>query len=91
MKMQRDHDEPLSEAAIEVLEQAQVLDDGSGLIFPSKNKPGQPLSNVALMSLLKRNGHADRTTAHGFRATFRTWATECTKAVIWAYPDSVDG
>ena len=80
MKMERDHDQPLSEAAREVLERARALDDGSGLIFPSKNKPGQALSNVAFMNLLKRIGYADRTTAHGFRATFRTWATERTDA-----------
>ena len=32
------------------------------------------------MNLLRRVGYADRATAHGFRATFRTWATECTDA-----------
>ena len=80
MKMQEDHDQPLSEAAFEVVVRARAFDNGSGLVFPSQNKPRQPLSNVAFMHLLKRLGYADRATAHGFRATFRTWATECTKA-----------
>ena len=80
MKMERDHDQPLSGAALEVLERARTFDDGSGLVFPSRFKRGKPLSNVAFMNLLRRIGYADRTTAHGFRATFRTWATECTDA-----------
>ena len=80
MKMEREHNQPLSEAAREVLERARALDDGSGLIFPSKDNPRHPLSNVAFINLLKRNGYHKRTTAHGFRATFRTWATECTVA-----------
>ena len=65
---------------MEVLERAQSFRNDSGLIFASHNKPGQPLSNNASMNLLKRLGYADRATAHGFRATFRTWASECTLA-----------
>jgi len=80
MKMERDHDQPLSEPALEVIERARALDDGSGFVFPSQRKPGQPLSNVAFMVLLRKLGYADRATAHGFRATFRTWASECTDA-----------
>ena len=82
MKMERDHDQPLSEAAFEVVERARAFDNGSGLVFPSQNKPRQPLSNAASMNLLKRLGYADRATAHGFRATFRTWATERTRAPV---------
>ena len=80
MKMEEDHDQPLSEQALEVLARARAFDNGSGLIFPSQNKPRQPLSNMAFMNLLRRLEYADRATAHGFRATFRTWATERTKA-----------
>ena len=80
MKMGEDHDQPLSEAALEVLERARVFANESGLVFLSRNKPRQPLSNVSFMNLLKRLGYADRATAHGFRATFRTWASERTKA-----------
>ncbi len=83
LKMERDHDQPLSQPALEVLERARALGDGSGLIFPSQSRPGKPLSGAAFMNLLKRAGYADRTTAHGFRATFRTWATECTNATFF--------
>ena len=33
-----------------------------------------------MMQLVKKLGYGSKTTVHGFRATFRTWATECTKA-----------
>ena len=70
----------VGDAALEVLGRVPSVDNPCGLIFPSRDRPGYPLSNVAYMNLLKRLGYADRTTAHGFRATFRTWATECADA-----------
>jgi hypothetical protein len=42
--------------------------------FPGP-KPGKPLSNMAFLMLLRRMGY-DAITAHGFRATFKTWASE---------------
>jgi integrase len=50
--------------------------EGISLVFPG-NKPQKPLSNMAFLMLLRRVnlGHL---TAHGFRATFKTWATERT-------------
>ena len=81
MKMTEDHDQPLSEPALEVLDQARAYDNGSGFIFVSRtSRGGSMLSNVAAMNLVKRLGYGDRATAHGFRATFRTWATERTDA-----------
>jgi hypothetical protein len=38
---------------------------------------GKPLSNMALLMMLRRIGRSDVTT-HGFRSSFRTWAAECT-------------
>ena len=72
--------QPLSQAAFEVLQRAPTVAHRSGFVFPSRDKPGQPLSNAAFMNLLTRIGYAERATAHGFRATFRTWASECTNA-----------
>lgn len=51
------------------------IDDNAYML--SGRKPGTPLSNVAFLMLLRRMGHADLT-AHGFRATFKTWASERT-------------
>ncbi len=33
---------------------------------------------MTLMKVLHTIGLADRTTVHGFRSSFRTWASECT-------------
>ena len=79
-KTRTPHDQPLSRAALAVLERARALDDGSGLVFPSAQRRRKPLSNAAMMAVVKRNGFGDRMTVHGCRATFRTWASECTKA-----------
>ena len=75
-----EHRQPLSRAALAVLERARALDDGSGLVFPSSQSRGRPFSNVAMMLVVKRNGLGDRMTVHGCRATFRTWASERTDA-----------
>jgi integrase len=45
-------------------------------VFPG-GKPGKPLSNMAFLMLLRRMDRGDLT-AHGFRATFKTWASERT-------------
>ena len=52
-----------------------------GLIFPSPQKRRRnALSDATLMVVLERNDLAERMTVHGFRATFGTWAEECTDA-----------
>ena len=43
----------------------------------SGQKAGRPLSNMALLMMLRRMGRDDLT-AHGFRSTFRDWAAERT-------------
>jgi integrase len=45
-------------------------------VFPGA-KPGKSLSNMAFLMLLRRMGRGDLT-AHGFRATFKTWASDRT-------------
>lgn len=78
MKMGKEHRVPLSDAAMAVLNQ---MDQSTTLIFPSK--VAGPLSDVRLTAVLRRMGHID-TTVHGFRSTFRDWASEST-----AYPRDV--
>ena len=78
MKTTVEHRVPLSDAALAVLEQAQILRDGSDLIFPSSVKSGTPMSNMTLTKVLRTTGLANRTTVHGFRSSFRDWASECT-------------
>ena len=75
---------PLRGRAVEIvrqMRQGQV----SRFIFPGQ-APDKPLSNMALLTLLKRMNASENKwvdpvssrpiTAHGFRATFRTWAEE---------------
>ena len=55
-----EHRIPLSDQAIAVLEEARALDGGGGLVFPSPAKPGHPLSDMALIKVLRDNGLAER-------------------------------
>ena len=76
MKAHREHRVPLSARALTILEEMQSARDAHTFVF-SGGKAGLPLSNMALLMLLRRMGRADLT-AHGFRATFKTWASERT-------------
>ena len=79
MKAGTEHRVPLSDAAVAVLEQARSLGDGSGVVFPSPMKRGQPLSDMALTKVLRDTGLAERATVHGFRSSFRDWCAEAGK------------
>jgi len=74
MKMGKDHRVPLSEPALKILkklEDAKIND----YVFPSNR--GMPLSNMAMLVLLRRMGRDD-ITVHGFRSSFRDWCAEQT-------------
>jgi integrase len=74
MKMRHEHRVPLSDAALAVLDRARQTSRGA---FIFRGARDCPLSNMALLAVLKRMGRADITT-HGFRSTFRDWAGDCT-------------
>jgi integrase len=79
MKAHREHRVPLSARALAILQEMQGLrrgDSPDGFVFPG-GRPGKPLSNMAFLMLLRRMGRGDLT-AHGFRATFKTWASDRT-------------
>jgi integrase len=77
MKAHREHRVPLSTRALAILEEMQPHRHADhGFLFPG-GKNGKPLSNMAFLMLLRRMGRGDLT-AHGFRATFKTWASERT-------------
>ena len=75
-----DHRVPLSDEACAVLDQARELRDGSDLVFPSPRRPGKELSDMTLTKVLRSTGLAERATVHGFRSSFRDWASERTNA-----------
>jgi integrase len=74
MKARRPHRVPLSPAALDVLNIAKGRDDV--WVFPGQ-KPGKPLSNMAMEMQLRRMDRDD-ITVHGFRSSFRDWAAETT-------------
>ncbi|HVH74284.1 MAG TPA: site-specific integrase [Stellaceae bacterium] len=75
MKARREHRVPLSGRAISILEKLEPGDAGE-FVFPGAKK-GKPLSNMAMLALLRRMERSDLT-VHGFRSTFSDWAAETT-------------
>lgn len=73
MKAGKEHRVPLSDRARAILVTMKSLARGESVF--EGDKAGKPLSNMALLMLMRRMGHADLT-AHGFRSTFRDWAGE---------------
>jgi integrase len=73
MKAGREHEVPLSKRAVEILE---ALPHAGEFVFTGAIA-GQPISNMAMLELLKgMNGGG--LTVHGFRSTFRDWAGDRT-------------
>ena len=81
MKAGKEHRVPLSPRCVAILREAQAMprtsaSTGSPLLFPSMN--GKAISDATVGKLL-REQDVDAT-AHGFRSTFRDWASEQTNA-----------
>ena len=84
MKSRAEHRVPLSAPALAVLAEARKLTDppmlpelaGCNLIFPSIR--GKQPSDSTISKLLRENGVQG--TPHGFRSSFRDWASEATDA-----------
>ena len=72
IKARREHRVPLSEPALALLHQMREV-SGDKLAFAARQ--GQPLSDMALLTVLRRMGRSDLT-VHGFRSTFRDWCAE---------------
>ena len=85
MKAGEPHKVPLSTGALDVLDMARHLDDGSGLVFPSPITGG-PLSSRALLKVLKEAGI--KSSCHGFRASIRGWMAAESSA-SWATAERV--
>jgi integrase len=81
MKAGKEHRVPLSDRALQILEELP-REDGNNFVFIGPKK-GTGLSDMALAKVLARMGRND-ITVHGFRSTFRDWAAERT-----AYPNHV--
>lgn len=75
MKAGREHRVPLSQRALTILARAKTLAPESTLLFPGR-KTGKPMSNMVFLMALRRMEVP--ITAHGFRSSFRDWASEAT-------------
>jgi integrase len=72
---------PLCVPAVEIV-RAALPKAKYGYLFPGCTE-GHPLSNMAMLALLKRMSYSG-ITVRGFRSTFRDWVAECID-----YPDSL--
>ena len=95
MKARREHRVPLSQPATALLRKLHDNKEGD-YVFPGRTA-SKPLSNMAMLALLKRMKRSDVTT-HGFRSSFRDWAAErtsyprevCEMALAHAVSDQVE-
>ena len=87
MKAGMEHRVPLSKQALDVLSEASVLRDESGLVFPSPLKEGAAMSDMTLTKVLRSVGLGDRATVHGFRSGFKNWTMEQTDTP-WAVSEA---
>jgi len=77
MKAGKEHRVPLCPRAVAILQAIKPENAEEGVfVFPG-SQPPRPLSNMVFLMLLRRM-NLGYLTAHGFRATFKTWATERT-------------
>jgi integrase len=95
MKAGREHRVPLSDAAVAILKEMQKVREND-FVFPG-SKGRRPISNMAMTMTLRRMGRGD-ITVHGFRSTFKDWASDCTgfpreiieMALAHTIPDKVE-
>jgi len=71
MKAKKEHRVPLCSRSLEIIAIAKGMSPDGKSLF-SRN--GRPLSDMALSMLIRRLG--EKVTVHGFRSTFRDWASE---------------
>ncbi len=72
MKMKTPHIVPLSNQAINVLEQIKDYSGDRVLLFPSERGEGKSMSNNTILYALYRMGYHSRMTGHGFRGIAST-------------------
>lgn len=76
MKGGEEHTVFLSPQALKIVDTQR--DIGSPYVFPSPVNVQNPMSNMAMLSVLRRMRLASETTVHGVcRASFSSWANEC--------------
>ena len=74
MKADREHVVPLTDRTLEILKKIQPISGKGELVFPSSQNWKKMMSDATLSAAVKRMGY--KVTVHGFRSTFRDWASE---------------
>jgi integrase len=74
-KVGKEHRIPLAERPLQIVRDLRSFTSGA-FVFPG-GKPGKGLSDMALLSVLRRL--EIKLTVHGFRSSFRDWAAEQTQ------------
>ena len=82
MKAKKPHQVPLSHTAAELVENV-MRSHNAAFIFHGRN-PGKSLSNMAMLTLIKREMKEFDTTVHGLRSTFMVWGGEQTSHELGA-------
>ena len=82
MKAGKEHVVALSEPALSILAKFKALDTGKEGAPIFAGKKGGPISDMTMSKVLR--DMAEPFTVHGFRSTFKDWASECT-----GFPDAV--
>jgi integrase len=77
MKARKPHRVALSDRAVKLLKALPRESGDDALVFIGA-RAGTGLGDTTLWLLLKSMGVVDKATPHGMRASFRTWASECT-------------
>ncbi|MRW94282.1 tyrosine-type recombinase/integrase [Duganella sp. FT80W] len=103
MKAKREHEVPLSDAALTLL---KLMPERGDIVFAGTKE--QPLSDMSLTAVIRRMNDGDTPiwvdangegiTVHGFRSSFRMWAAETTThprevaehALAHQLPDAVE-
>lgn len=76
MKGGKEHRVPLTDEMLAIIEPLKAM--ASDYVFEGQ-KRHRPLSNMSMLMLLRRMGR-DAFTVHGFRSSFRDWASEAANA-----------
>lgn len=74
MKAGKEHHVPLTNHTFAILSQMRALSGSDEYIFPSSQNWKKPMSDATMSKAVKVLGYD--ATVHGFRSTFRDWASE---------------
>lgn len=74
-----DHIVPLSTQTVALLRMQHARTGHGKWVFPGYRSDAVPISDAAMSTALRSLGYGDKHTAHGFRTTFRTLASDLLK------------